>query len=290
VDGDGFRLEHPRANRRGRHPDNDAPQQQRARRPQLSPPKPTAQSPHVRYDPPRPRPGRQPGREPQLRPASAEPGHRPRRDAGLATKLDQRDLLSHPEGQFAQLSDQILRDRHDWIPAPGVPDPKPRRSTAETFESLTLQGNVARIFRASREREFLGAPDDTPDTAVAHQPARRYSVFVQQGCISRAGASQDDQFTRPGHPACYNSGTGVDDMNRMVVKSTVGSDGVLHLDLPMGPDEANAEVQVTVEPVANQPMTPKEWRAWVQSLAGSVTDPTFERPPQGEYEAREPLP
>ncbi|MDZ4683883.1 MAG: hypothetical protein SH850_02265 [Planctomycetaceae bacterium] len=79
-------------------------------------------------------------------------------------------------------------------------------------------------------------------------------------------------------------------MNRMVVKSTVGSDGVLHLDLPMGPDEANAEVQVTVEPVANQPMTPKEWRAWVQSLAGSVTDPTFERPPQGEYEAREPLP
>ncbi len=79
-------------------------------------------------------------------------------------------------------------------------------------------------------------------------------------------------------------------MNRTIVKSTVGSDGVLHLDLPLGAKEANAEVQITVEPVAKKPMTPEEWRVWVQSMAGNVTDPTFERPPQGEYEVREPLP
>ena len=39
-------------------------------------------------------------------------------------------------------------------------------------------------------------------------------------------------------------------MNRMVVSSKVGSDGILHLDLPLGADQANREVQVTVEPVA----------------------------------------
>jgi hypothetical protein len=37
-------------------------------------------------------------------------------------------------------------------------------------------------------------------------------------------------------------------MIRIVVKSKVGSDGVLHLDLPVGPAEANKDVQVTVEP------------------------------------------
>jgi len=79
-------------------------------------------------------------------------------------------------------------------------------------------------------------------------------------------------------------------MNRMVVKSIVGSDGVLHLDLPIGPTEANVEVQVTVEPVAKQAMTTEAWRLWVQSMAGSVDDPLFERPAQGEYEIREPLP
>jgi hypothetical protein len=38
-------------------------------------------------------------------------------------------------------------------------------------------------------------------------------------------------------------------MNRMVVKSRVGSDGVLHLALPVGVEEADKEVQITVEPI-----------------------------------------
>lgn len=44
-------------------------------------------------------------------------------------------------------------------------------------------------------------------------------------------------------------------MNRMVVKSTVGSDGMLHLDVPIGMESANQEVQVTVEPVSQRTMT-----------------------------------
>ncbi len=36
-------------------------------------------------------------------------------------------------------------------------------------------------------------------------------------------------------------------MNRIVVRSRVGSDGMLHLTLPVGAGDAGEEVQVTVE-------------------------------------------
>lgn len=72
-------------------------------------------------------------------------------------------------------------------------------------------------------------------------------------------------------------------MNRMVVKSTVGDDGVLHLALPVGIDEANREVQVTVEPVAPVRLPPEQWRELVLSTGGKWQG-EFERPAQGEYE------
>ena len=78
-------------------------------------------------------------------------------------------------------------------------------------------------------------------------------------------------------------------MNRMVVKSRVGSDGVLHLALPVGVEEADKEVQITVEPITpKKAMTQEEWEAWVDSMAGSWQG-DFERPPQGELEERDPL-
>ena len=78
-------------------------------------------------------------------------------------------------------------------------------------------------------------------------------------------------------------------MNRMVVKSRVGSDGVLHLALPVGVEEADKEVQITVEPMPpKKAMTQEEWEAWVDSMAGSWQG-DFERPPQGEFEERDPL-
>ena len=65
-------------------------------------------------------------------------------------------------------------------------------------------------------------------------------------------------------------------MNRMVVKSRVGSDGVLHLALPVGPEEADKEVQVTVESITpKKEMSQEEWEAWVEATAGSIPDPTF---------------
>jgi hypothetical protein len=78
-------------------------------------------------------------------------------------------------------------------------------------------------------------------------------------------------------------------MNRMVVKSKVGSDGVLHLALPVGVDEADNEVQITVEPIApKKEMTQEEWAAWVQSMGGTWQG-DFERPPQDELEERDSL-
>jgi len=77
-------------------------------------------------------------------------------------------------------------------------------------------------------------------------------------------------------------------MNRMVVKSTVSSDGVLHLALPVGIEEANKEVQVTVESALPVPVSHEEWQKLILSTAGKWQG-EFERPEQGEYEQREPL-
>jgi hypothetical protein len=78
-------------------------------------------------------------------------------------------------------------------------------------------------------------------------------------------------------------------MTRIVMKSKVSSDGVLHLSLPVGMREAGQEVQVTVESVAaTKPLSPAEWSDWVDAMSGCWQG-DFERPPQGNYEEREQL-
>jgi hypothetical protein len=78
-------------------------------------------------------------------------------------------------------------------------------------------------------------------------------------------------------------------MNRIVVKSKVSGDGILRLSAPIGLDEAEKDVQVTVEPsTPATPMTREQWGDWVDSMAGTWQG-DFQRPPQGEYEVRESL-
>lgn len=48
--------------------------------------------------------------------------------------------------------------------------------------------------------------------------------------------------------------------------------------------------EVTITGAARKPMSQEEWRAFVLATAGSIDDPTFVRPPQGEVEVRDPLP
>lgn len=74
-------------------------------------------------------------------------------------------------------------------------------------------------------------------------------------------------------------------MNRIVVESKIGSDGVLHLDLPLGVDHAQEVVRVTIETLA-PPTADDEWRRAILSTAGKWRG-ELERPDQGEYEVRE---
>ena len=77
-------------------------------------------------------------------------------------------------------------------------------------------------------------------------------------------------------------------MGNIVVDSVVGPDGTLHLDVPIGIENANQPVHVVIE-AGRKTMTQAEWRIFVRSLAGSITDPTFERPGQLPLEPRESL-
>jgi hypothetical protein len=79
-------------------------------------------------------------------------------------------------------------------------------------------------------------------------------------------------------------------MNRMVLHPRVGADGILHLTVPLGTSAADRELQVTMEPVGPSQMTQEEWCNFVSATAGSITDPSFVRHEQGDYERREELP
>jgi hypothetical protein len=77
-------------------------------------------------------------------------------------------------------------------------------------------------------------------------------------------------------------------MSSIVVESRTGPDGTLHLDVPLGPDRANQPVRVVIQSLPRS-MSQAEWVTWVHSMAGSITDPNFERPPQLPLEERDPL-
>jgi hypothetical protein len=77
-------------------------------------------------------------------------------------------------------------------------------------------------------------------------------------------------------------------MTPIVVQSRVNSEGVLHLDMPVGLEQADKEVRVTVEPLPAGPVSQDEWHRAILSTAGKWQG-EFERPEQGEYEQREPL-
>ncbi len=78
-------------------------------------------------------------------------------------------------------------------------------------------------------------------------------------------------------------------MTRIIVERRLSAEGVLQLSLPLGADQADREVRVTIEAVGpKQEMTAEEWRARVLATAGGWQG-EFERPSQGEFEDRDPL-
>lgn len=77
-------------------------------------------------------------------------------------------------------------------------------------------------------------------------------------------------------------------MNRLIIKSRVGADGVLHLDVPVGTADANREVQVTIDAIS-PPRVQTDWREFVDGIAGRWQG-ELERPEQGDYEKRDEFP
>lgn len=81
-------------------------------------------------------------------------------------------------------------------------------------------------------------------------------------------------------------------MQSITLRSHIGSDGILHLDVPVGVHDAEIEVTVTIQPVDPQPeaKTPEElgWPpGFFDRTFGSIPD--LEREPQGEIQEREPF-
>jgi len=81
-------------------------------------------------------------------------------------------------------------------------------------------------------------------------------------------------------------------VNRIVLLSKVGADGILQLTVPIGAADAEREVEVTIEATGPRSQTDtqrEEWRQFVLETAGAWQG-DLERPEQGEYEQRDELP
>jgi hypothetical protein len=72
-------------------------------------------------------------------------------------------------------------------------------------------------------------------------------------------------------------------MAPVVVRSRLDKDGVLKVTLPLGPAEANRDVQVTVEalPASEAASSPAQWQAFLDDTAGKWQGELERPPPQG---------
>ena len=81
-------------------------------------------------------------------------------------------------------------------------------------------------------------------------------------------------------------------MKAIQLKSHVGVDGVLTLRVPTGLRDSDVDVIVVVDGgglAAGTATNPKDWADFIRSTAGSISDPTFFRHEQGNFESREEL-
>lgn len=70
------------------------------------------------------------------------------------------------------------------------------------------------------------------------------------------------------------------------MKATI-KDRRLELDAPADwPDGTEVEIYAVVQKI---PTDREAWLRFIEKTAGSITDPTFIRHPQGEFEERDPL-
>ena len=83
---------------------------------------------------------------------------------------------------------------------------------------------------------------------------------------------------------------GSDETLRISLPGFAGKDVEYTIDVPgAGKNGANIAHLSAGGAVRGNEMTPDTWKKFVEGLEGAIEDPTFVRPPQGEYEEREPL-
>jgi hypothetical protein len=77
-------------------------------------------------------------------------------------------------------------------------------------------------------------------------------------------------------------------VKRIELRAKVENDGRLWLEIPFDLSEAGREVRVVID-LLPPPMTQEEWYAFIDRTAGACQG-DLQRPPQGVYEVRDPLP
>jgi hypothetical protein len=80
-------------------------------------------------------------------------------------------------------------------------------------------------------------------------------------------------------------------VNTIELRTRVGPDGTLTLNVPVGMSEANREVKIVIESTEGRAersttMTRDEWARFVAATAGAWKG-DLERPEQGEFEVRD---
>ncbi len=77
-------------------------------------------------------------------------------------------------------------------------------------------------------------------------------------------------------------------METIRVQSRVGEDGILRLQVPVGVVNTELDVVLVVQPLGEQ-TEQDEWLSFLERTAGILADDPITRPPQGDYETREPV-
>jgi hypothetical protein len=73
-------------------------------------------------------------------------------------------------------------------------------------------------------------------------------------------------------------------MKTLQIRTQIGQDGVLRLELPTGLTDTTLDVVVVLHQVKTEQ---SEWEAFIEATAGSLADDPIERPHQGSYEQRD---
>jgi hypothetical protein len=82
-------------------------------------------------------------------------------------------------------------------------------------------------------------------------------------------------------------------MQSVTVRSHIGSDGMLNLQIPVELKDVDVEVVVVVQQINGHLVADTEALGWppgfFEETYGSFKDEPLERPPQGDFEIREEL-